>query len=135
MDEASFAPPDPVVIQDPVGSSIPSVALGQANSSKQKKFSTIKVITGIIVVITLAIGGIFMQRARVSPPKPPVSPSPQVVLATPTPERQLSLVASQSAFIQLQLNVSSLTSNIQNVIVSDPSLAPPVLDLPLGFTN
>lgn len=60
------------------------------------------------------------------------TPTPTAV-PTPTPIRTLSALASGSAFLSLETNVASLSSQIRNFVTEDPSLTPPVLDLPLGF--
>lgn len=54
---------------------------------------------------------------------------------TPTPVRILSTIATQSAFINFENTIASLSSQLNNYVVDDPSLSPPVLDLPLGYTR
>ena len=66
------------------------------------------------------------------------------VQATPTPEATQSAViinhvpsyiATQSAFLNTQTLVASLSATINAVTTNDTSMKPPVLDLPLGFTS
>lgn len=103
--------------------------------SQPKKFSVLGIVTIVVIILALVGGGILAQKSNLFSPQPTTAPSPQTLQPTPTPERHLSLIATQSAFLQLQSNVASLSASIQNVIVSDPILSPPVLDLPLGFSN
>ena len=87
-------------------------------------------------LIAICIGGgvlltwrSFQQAAAI-----PILPSPTpTAVPTPTPIRTLSPLASQSAFLSLETNVASLSSQLRNFVTEDPSLTPPVLDLPLGF--
>lgn len=61
-----------------------------------------------------------------------LTPTPTAI-PTPTPIRTLSALASGSAFLSLATNVASLSTQLRNFVTEDPSLSPPVLDLPLGF--
>lgn len=64
----------------------------------------------------------------------PTLPTPTpTTIPTPTPIRALSALASGSAFLSLEANVASLSTLLRNFVTDDPSLSPPVLDLPLGF--
>lgn len=87
-------------------------------------------------LIAICIGGgvfltwrSFRQTAAI-----PAVPSPTpTAIPTPTPIRTLSALASGSAFLSLSTNVASLSTLLRNFVTEDPSLSPPVLDLPLGF--
>lgn len=92
--------------------------------------------------IPLAIGGIIliislMTIVVAALAKPKAPPARHVAATTPTPTptpvREFSPVASQSAFIDFSLAVASLSASVQNLNVYDSALAPPVLDLELGF--
>lgn len=85
------------------------------------------VIAGVGVLAIFIIGSL----RRPAPTNTQAPALPQA--ATPTPERALSPVATQSAFIALEAHVASLSAGVTNLVWEDPSLSPPVLELPLGF--
>ena len=90
---------------------------------------------GAALIAILIGGGVLLtwrsfQQNEGFPAVP--TPTPTVV-PTPTPIRTLSALASQSAFLSLATNVASLSTQLRNFVTEDPSLSPPVLDLPLGF--
>jgi hypothetical protein len=43
--------------------------------------------------------------------------------------------ATGSAFLTFEKSTAALPDAIQNAVLTDQTLAPPVLDLPLGFSN
>lgn len=87
-----------------------------------------------IIAICIGAGALLAWRTLGENAGIPASPTPTpTVIPTPTPIRTLSALASQSAFLSLSENVASLTSQLRNFVTEDPSLSPPVLDLPLGF--
>lgn len=49
--------------------------------------------------------------------------------------RTPSAIASQSAFLELDAAVNSLTAAVGGFVVQDLTLTPPILDIKLGFTN
>ena len=64
-------------------------------------------------------------------------PAQTATLATPTPTpiRIPSALATQSAFLALEQGVASLSAQITATQIQDQTLTPPVLDLPLGFSQ
>jgi hypothetical protein len=58
-------------------------------------------------------------------------------MSTPTPfaTRKESLVASQAAFLRLNEAVQTMSAAIGSYNTQDPTLSPPVLELPLGFST
>lgn len=91
------------------------------------------VIAGIVIVVGIILLSIF--RSSIIPPKPPLPEVTITPLPSPTPIRILSAIATQSAFMSLEQNASSVSSAIANTNLDDPSLSPPVIDLPLGFVQ
>lgn len=89
----------------------------------------------VIAAIVILISLISILFAAGNKPKP--VPPPQVIQTTPTPTptpiRELSPLATQSAFMNFEKSVASLSSSIQRVNIYDNALQPPVLDLELGF--
>lgn len=80
------------------------------------------------VLLLFAFGGIALPTRNA----PIAVPSP-TLLATPTPVRPLSAVATTSAFVTLESFAASVSAQIQAAQTQDPSLVPPTLDLPLGY--
>lgn len=89
------------------------------------------IIAAIIILISL-ISMLFAagNKTKPVPPRPVVQTTPT---PTPTPIRELSPLATQSAFMNFEKSVASLSSSIQRVNIFDNALQPPVLDLELGF--
>jgi hypothetical protein len=92
----------------------------------------VAIIAGVVIV--LIIGSILFATGKkqdvVVAPTPTPTNTP-----TPTPIRALSPFATQSAFLQFETAVTSLPGTIQGASIQDPTIDPPVLDLPLGFSN
>ncbi len=96
----------------------------------------IKILLAIvfIVIVTLVIVLMGSRRMTTGPIDPGIT-----ISVTPTPtgvaisNRQLSPFATESAFMQFESSVESLPKIIQNAVLQDPTVLPPVLDLPLGF--
>lgn len=91
-----------------------------------------------LVGIGVAIGGILLLLlvrsllpAR-APQLPIIAPS---ATPSPTPVRELSAIATQGAFISLEAHLASVSAAISATNLDDPSLSPPVIDLPLGFVE
>lgn len=86
------------------------------------------IVTGIILFLLL-------RQLMTKPTSPPpvtviVTPTP-----TPTPVRIPTQTSTTSAFMEFSQTVSSFSGTLQNFEKSDPSLSPPSLVLPLGFSN
>lgn len=84
-----------------------------------------------IILVLVGIIGLLIIKPRVVPAVPVPTPTP--VLATPTPIQPLSAIATQSAFLQFASSVASLSAAVSDSTIKDQTLAPPVLNLPLGF--
>lgn len=82
-------------------------------------------IVGILLLVL--VKNLWPTRA---PEVPIIAPSPS---PSPTPVRELSAIATQSAFISLEAHLASVSAAITVTNLDDPSLSPPVIDLPLGF--
>lgn len=90
--------------------------------------------TGIAAIIVIfLVGSLVFSSAKQN--KPAVfAPTPTpTTMPSPTPQRTPSAISSQSAFQTLDASVQSLTNDLGTLTIQDPSLAPPVLDLPLGL--
>lgn len=128
MDETQFKPIIDTPSVDTLQSTLPP-------SGGEKKDTVSSIIIAVIVILLgiLSVMGYNEWTSRqqvvdVPTPMPTITP-------TPTPVRRLSQLATQSAFLLLDTNVASLSSAISGYSVQDPSLSPPVLTLPLGFSQ
>ncbi len=124
--------PQPIQSQPtPTPTVPPAILISKLPNSQSKMY-----MIAAIIAISLGIIGIFtwnivtQQTVSTTVPTPTSTNTP-----SPTPVRQLSAIASQSAFMVLDEKIASLSSSIKNYIIEDPSLSPPVLVLPLGFTQ
>lgn len=87
-----------------------------------------------IIVVLIGTGALLTWRSLRQVSEAPAIPGPTpTITATPTPIRKLSRLASESAFLTLEANVASLSGQLRTFVTDDPSLSPPVLELPLGF--
>ena len=86
-----------------------------------------------LLLILIGIGGGFFTATRqpIQIPVPTPSDTP-----TPTPKsKPIVALATQSAYLDLTKSVASLSGVIQTLQVSDTTLSPPTIELPLGFPN
>ena len=87
-----------------------------------------------VIAILVGSGVLLTWRSLASTSLPPIAPTPiPTQITTPTPLRALSKLASESAFLALETSIASLSSDLASFVTEDPSLTPPVLELPLGF--
>lgn len=84
---------------------------------------------GVILLLAGAFG-LSTIKTRLTPAAP--TPTVMPLIATPTPVQPVSVVATQSAFLQFAASVASLSAAVA-VPVQDQTLAPPVISLPLGY--
>lgn len=128
MDSTSLIP---VITTPPIDA--PTSAL---LPSREKPKDTVSSIIIAVIVILLGILAVMGYTEWTSRQQVVAIPTPIPTLTpTPTPIRRLSEVATQSAFLSLDSNVASLSTAISEYSVQDPSLSPPVLTLPLGFSQ
>lgn len=93
---------------------------------------TVSIVVAIVTIMLL--GGLsFILYSRFTKQLQPVvtAPIPLPTIIAPSPVRQIPAVATQSAFLRLDSSVASLTGAISAYSVEDPSLSPPVLEVPL----
>lgn len=91
---------------------------------------------GIAAIIAIfLIGSLIVAGTKSTTPTPLVPTPTPTTIPTPTPQRTPSAIASQSAFQTLDASVQSLANDLNGLSIRDPSLSPPVLDLPLDFSN
>jgi hypothetical protein len=98
-----------------------------------KKFTPFIAIFFILLII-LVVSSLVAKPTPVTTPAQVVTPTPtagSTVIST----RSLSFFATESAFIQFDAIIEKLPRDIQGAVLQDPTALPPVLDLPLGFTN
>lgn len=101
---------------------------------ENKKMNIPKPMIALLILVVLAFAATFLFVKLTAKPAIVVAPSPTIAARpTPTPERLLSPVATQSALLALDAHVASLSAGINNFILDDPQLTPPVIELPLGF--
>jgi len=97
----------------------------------QKKGFDLRYVFLALIFIGIS-GGLFAVTRK---PTPIPIPTPT---ETPTPSPKTKSViplATQSAYLSLTESIASLSSQIQAMQVSDTTLSPPTIELPLGFPN
>lgn len=89
-----------------------------------------------VIMTAVVVSGIFYGLSLYRPQQVAVTPTPTPTpMATPTPIRQPSTIAGQPAFLQFQSAVATLSAAIAGFSAQDPTLTPPTLVLPLGFSK
>lgn len=86
-----------------------------------------------IGVVGVGLLSLIVVSKLLSTPNTPMVQVIETPTPTPTPIRTLSTIAAQSAFVALDQSQASLSANLTDTNLDDPSLSPPVLDLPLGL--
>lgn len=110
--------------------SVPEAYVPPDDLSKRNPLLIWSAAIGVILAGSMLLS--LFRRSTI----PTKSLPPEVVdtpLPNPTPVRNLSAIASQSAFMSLEQSASSVSSAIANTNLDDPSLSPPNIDLPLGL--
>ena len=100
---------------------------------KKSPFLLGVVIVVLLIVVSLLAGYFSSKRYQESTTNPDgVSISPTSV---PVANKDVNPIATSSAFLGIEESIASLSSRIAGFNPIDPQVAPPVLDLPLGFSN
>jgi hypothetical protein len=92
-------------------------------------------ILGIFAIITGIILFILLQQIQKKPEQPPPVTIIVTPTASPTPVRFATNISTSSAFTDLESSVASYAAKLSSFEQSDPSLSPPSIVLPLGFSN
>lgn len=98
-----------------------------------KKFTPFIALFFILLII-LVVSSMMAKPVPVTVPTHVLTPTPtagSTVIST----RSLSFFATESAFLQFDAIIEKLPRDIQGAVLQDPTVLPPVLDLPLGFSN
>lgn len=90
-------------------------------------------IVGTIVLIAI-IGGATWFFTKAKPESGPSQTEAPARTPSPTPIRNVSPVATTSAFLALEQSISTLSANIAATNADDPTLTPPIIELDLGLT-
>jgi hypothetical protein len=112
----------------------PTNPQGQIPVRSKPNLTPVWIAVGVLVIVA-AIFGATMVIVNSKPTTTVIIVTPTPVLVTPTPMRAVNPVATTSAFLELEKNVSDLSSGLNRLNLNDTNLYPPVLDLSLGFSN
>jgi len=89
-----------------------------------------------ILLILLLGGWVGFWVNKTVQIKPSASVTTNPIGTQPTPSnREQSIIASQSAFLNAQQSVASLSASISTLTITDTILNPPAIELPLGFDS
>ena len=111
---------------------LPPAAQGTAGPPQQKPKVWIYLIAVILLLFTIYMVFGMIRASTNQEPAQITAPTPTVNV-TPTPPQ--SPITQQSAFAEFQSAVATLSAAIAAFTANDPTLAPPTLVLPLGFTK
>ena len=94
------------------------------------------IILWLLVALAVALVWLFASRNLNRFGLGGTEPTPTTTLTetTPTPALTPAPLATESAYMVLQGTVASLSAQISASVVTDATLNPPVINLPLGFT-
>ena len=101
--------------------------------TEKPKSKLVPILLGIGIVILGSIYGLL--SAQMQKPKTTQIEAQPTPTAEPTISRSqpLSSIATSSAFTTIEASIASLSAAINALNVSDTTLNPPTLDLPLGL--
>lgn len=117
-----------------------SSELKQATHLLPKKSPPYAIIIGVIIIL-LAFIFIFLlffsskTATLFSGKTNKLTPTIPNQIQSPTPTPQLSEIASASAYLNLKATVAELTTTLNNYPLNDQSLNPPIIEIPLGFSQ
>jgi len=120
--------------QTPAPFTPPNPTSGPLPREKQLKPSFDPRIFFIMLIIVGISGGIFFGMKQEPSQEIPIP----TITSTPTPSvitKPTSPLATQSGFLDLINSAASLSGAINAMQVSDTTLIPPTIELPLGFPN
>ena len=101
--------------------------------TEKPKSKLVPILLGVGIVI---LGGIYgLLSARIQKPITTLVDTQPTPTAEPTisTAQPLSSIATSSAFMTIESSIASLSAAINALNVSDTTLNPPTLDLPLGL--
>lgn len=84
----------------------------------------------VLLLSVLVAWSVFMPKQAVHQ-----APSPSPSQTAPSTSRQMTPFATSSAFLSVESSVASLSAVTTSYSVEDSTVAPPTLDLPLGFSQ
>lgn len=124
---------NPTPTNAPTFDTQPPVPVMPTPETPKKKTLLVPLLLGVAVLILGAIFGLLLRQDLMQ--KPPVATQTETITPTVTisPNQPLSAIASTSAFMQTENAIASLSAAINALNVSDTTLNPPTLDLPLGL--
>jgi hypothetical protein len=127
-------PNPPILPQSPNPPVYGPVMSKETPATPHSLFTHPYIIIGIVVVVLIAGSFLFATTKHKVAPVVTISPTPTET-PVPTPIRTLTAFATGSAFLNFEKSTVALPGIIQNATLDDQTIAPPVLDLPLGFSN
>ncbi len=96
----------------------------------------IKKILYIVLTLLLGVWVGFWANKTIKQTKPSIQITPTSAEAKPTPSnRELSSIASQSAFLNARDAIASLSASVSSLTINDTTFGPPAIELPLGFAD
>lgn len=129
MDEHISETTSPTTPEQPV---ITPVAAPPVEAPKPPRASK-ALIAGITIALIILVAGVAIAMQVSQQNQVATTPTPTPIAPTPTPIRVLSKFATESAFVSFEESVASLSAVIAGYPITDPSLSPPTLVLPLQF--
>lgn len=128
---AVYSPPPsmPPITPDTASSPIPEPEPSIIARYKKPLIITL-IILGVIVGTLVAASTIGKQKPVSTAPTPTPTATP-----SPTPMRHVALTATTSAFLSFNASLSTLSATLQGIQITDSTLTPPTIELPLGFAN
>lgn len=112
---------------------LPSTPLSAA-LVPQKKWKLVWWLVPIGIIVFLAAGSMLVRTTKkVIEQRTTITPTP--TSAVYVVNRELSNIATESAFLKFETDLASLTLGVRNVQIQNQQLLPPRMDLPLGFSR
>lgn len=112
---------------------IPPLPLSVQIYVQFKKYIPFITVIGILLFLSIFVG--LKVKEKISPSLLNPITTPTNIPPTQQTNHQINPIATSSAFIKLNDDTNSLIQLVNSANFQDTSINPPVLDLPLGFSN
>lgn len=119
----------------PINPAVPPVAAPPIEEGppikKTKRPFDLRYLFIMLIIVGLVGGLVTVVKKQSTTPTPTPTDTPTPTLKT----KPVIPLATQSAYLELKSSVASLSAFVNSMNISDTTLTPPTIELPLGFTN
>lgn len=123
--------PDNEILQPSTINLPPPLPVDESAKKRRLLLITSGIVGSIVIVTLVATITALVVSQRQMPPDAPPAPLPEAAPPLPRPS---SKFATNAAVLQIQKNARNTLGKIDSADLSEPEIAPPVLDLRLNIS-